>query len=251
MRRTYRLNTLRDHADVPIIAYESEGNSSALCQSNSTFLQAIGYCNSCVDLFRNVTTDTTLLTQLQTVLTYCDSINSTESNKTKIQSLLSQESALVASAEALSASLAYLGVSASDATTTQSSLSTTSDVKTSSVNPTTVYETGSAQATATSSGSQSNVSTIVPAVVLPVCVVGLAVVLGFFFLRRRRSQQSRTTPADDDHPLPPPEDKPQLHADEFRPELEATSLHIVRKADLSPVEMPVREEVARELDDRV
>lgn len=192
-----------------------------------------------------------MLTKLQTVLTYCDSINSTESNKTKIQSLLSQESALVASAEALSASLAYLGVSASDTTATQSSLSTTSDLKTSLVNPTTVYKTGSAQATATSSGSQSNVRTIVPAVVLPVCVVGLAVVLGFFFLRRRRSQQSKPPPADDDNPLPPLEDKPQLHADEFRPELEATSLHIVRKVDLPPVEMPVREEVARELDDRV
>lgn len=82
-----------------------------------------------------------------------------------------------------------------------------------------------------SSGNQSIVGTIVPAVVVPVGVVGLAVVLSFYFFRRRRRQQSRRSPVDP--PMPTLADKPQLHADDFRPEFEGTRPHAVRTVDRS------------------
>jgi uncharacterized protein YneF (UPF0154 family) len=100
------------------------------------------------------------------------------------------------------------------------------------------------------SKSSSNATIIVPAVVVPVVAVAIIAVLGFFFVRRRRLRKIKDSNLDTQ---PPIDDKPQLHADEFRPELEGSDRGVARSEfgqKISPTELPVREEVAREMDSK-
>jgi flagellar basal body-associated protein FliL len=88
------------------------------------------------------------------------------------------------------------------------------------------------------------VKIIVPAVVVPVVVLlVVAVIAAWAFMHRRQRQQqevdSSTTPGNNY------EGKAQLHADPFRPELDAVAT--VKGKALSPNESEVAELPAREL----
>ena len=87
--------------------------------------------------------------------------------------------------------------------------------------------------------------------VVPVVVVIVAVVVGAIFLRRRR----RSKRAQTDSAVAAAEDeykgKPELHADEFRPELEdnrIVELDIVKPTQRDAAELPAREVVGSEMD---
>ncbi|KAJ5177905.1 uncharacterized protein N7500_000604 [Penicillium coprophilum] len=215
------------------------GKEPEICDSDSAFMTNAGNCQMCIGKNSNETYEDTILPFFGETLDYCKGITSNENKTANIESLLSQESSL-------QSQLASLGYSVSSTGTTNSSPATTTD----SGNQVTVYRTAEAQPAAASSGNDSNISTIVPAVVVPVAVIGMVVVLGFFFVRRRRNRQKRSAHT---HSSPPPIEKAQLHADEFRPELEGTNTQGMRTLGLPPLELPVqndvrREDVARELE---
>ncbi|KAJ5496808.1 hypothetical protein N7463_008795 [Penicillium fimorum] len=225
------------------------GRQPELCDSDSSFMIGIGICQSCIE--ENGSNDTdkaAVLPLFGDMLDYCKEINSTEKKTANIESLLSQ-------ASSLQIQLASLGYSVSSTETTDSSPASVSSTRTIDSLPATttdsgkqvtVYRTGPAQSTAESSGNDSNISTVVPAVVVPVVVIGIIVVLGFFFVRRRRSRQERPDPISSS--LPPVE-KAQLHADEFRPELdgtEGTKPQGMRTLGLPPLELPAQNDVRRE-----
>ncbi|OQE44199.1 hypothetical protein PENCOP_c002G06109 [Penicillium coprophilum] len=228
------------------------GKKPEICDSDSAFMINAGNCQTCIGKNSNETYEDTLLPLFGETLDYCKGITSNENKTANIESLLSQESSL-------QNQLASLGYSVSRTGTTNSSPATATD----SGSQVTVYRTAEAQPTTESSGNDSNISTIVPAVVVPVVVIGIVVVLGFFFIRRRRNRQKRPAHT---HSSPPPIEKAQLHADEFRPELEGTgnvdgsrpelegtTTQGMRTLGLPPLELPVqkdvrREDVARELE---
>ncbi|KAJ5356258.1 hypothetical protein N7517_010867 [Penicillium concentricum] len=221
------------------------GKKPEICDSDSAFMINAGNCQLCIGKYSNETYEDTILPLFGETLDYCKGITSGENKTARIESLLSQESSL-------QIQLASLGYSVSSTRTTNSSPATTTD----SGSQVTVYRTAQAQPTADSSGKDSNISTIVPAVVVPVVVIGIVVVLGFFFVRRRRSRQEGPAPI---HSSLPPIEKAQLHADEFRPELngtgnaddsrpelEGTEPQAMRTLSLPPLELPVQKDVRRE-----
>jgi hypothetical protein len=204
-----------------------------------------GDCQACIGRNSNQTYEDTILPLFKETLDYCEDTTTNENKTANIEALLSQESSL-------QTQLASLGYSPSSTRPANSLSATTTD----SGNQVTVYRTAPVQSTGDSSGTDSNISTIVPAVVVPVVVVGIVVVLGFFFVRRR-NQQKRLAPIQSS--LPPIE-KAQLHADEFRPELDGTNADQsrseldgtegtrggMRTLGLPPLELPVQKDVRRE-----
>ncbi|KAJ5151065.1 uncharacterized protein N7482_010317 [Penicillium canariense] len=231
----------RDSSEIPTACYndcndaavevQSSDKTPSICDSNSKFLVGVGTCQKCIEQNSTTTYNDTILPSFEEFLNYCSQIASDQTQSAQIQSLLSQETAA-------QSALTGLGYSASRTTTY--AVPSLTDVP----NWVTGYQTG--QPSVAGLENYSNVSTIVPAVVVPVVVVGLTVALGFFFLRRRRNR--KVDPVATDSSLPPI-DKPQLHSDDFRPELdgaEGPKPYAVRTFDLPPLEMPVQEDVRRE-----
>ncbi|KAJ5210986.1 hypothetical protein N7491_010801 [Penicillium cf. griseofulvum] len=246
----------RDDTNPPAICYsvcndvvravQVSGKSPEICAVNSSFMLSAGDCQSCIGRNSNRTYEDTILPLFKETLDYCEDIATNENKTSHIEALLSQESSL-------KTQLASLGYSPSS-TRPANSLSAT---MTDSGNQVTVYRTAHAQTAVDSPGNNSNISTIVPAVVVPVFVVGIIVVLCFFFVRRR-NHQKRLAPIQSS--LPPIE-KAQLHADEFRPELGGTeegdqsrseldgtegTRRAMRTLGLPPLELPVQKDVKRE-----
>ncbi|KAJ5110507.1 hypothetical protein N7532_001042 [Penicillium argentinense] len=228
-----------DSCNDATIQVQSTGKTPELCEPNSNFMQSLSNCKSCIEKNSN-STDAGTLGDLEPLLDYCNE-NSSTSNES-IDELKSELASI-------SAKIASLGgeMSTSATNTPKTTLATTTS---GSPGPVTVYATASGQKdTSSSSDSKSQASIIAPAVVVPVVIVGLIIILGFFFYRRRRSQNAAQLATNGP---PPPDDKPQLHADDFRPELEGTGVNAVREVEMEqhmpPAELPVREEVAREMD---
>jgi hypothetical protein len=234
-------------------AAQLAGKTPALCKSNSVFMLDLQKCNECVDNYSPTGFNSTLLGQLsefQQFLDYCNTTLASSSEQSQVQSLLAKESDLLASAQSLSAQIASLGITTSASATQSSTLLTT---KSGSQGVVTVYaaQTGTGSGGGAGSSSHSSAAVIAPAVVVPVVGVAVIVVLGFFFVRRRRLRKVKDISPDNQ---PPIDDKPQLHSDEFRPELEgsdrAFKTHHELGQSFPPAELPVQEEVAREMDGR-
>ncbi|KAJ5404264.1 hypothetical protein N7509_004135 [Penicillium cosmopolitanum] len=234
----------RETSEIPAACYDvcndafmegqAEGKTAKLCESDSPFMKALQNCSTCVDGSSLEGFNGTLQNQFSEFsiwLRYCNTTLTKSSEQSRVQSLLAKESDLLASAQALGSQIASLGINSSlaiataTATGTQSStfLTTTSG----SQGLVTVYATQTASGSGNSAGSKShsNATTIAPAVVVPVVAVAIIAVLGFFFVRRRRLRKVKDSNL---NTQPPMDDKPQLHADEFRPELEGSDRGVAR-----------------------
>ncbi|KAJ5999922.1 hypothetical protein N7481_000331 [Penicillium waksmanii] len=209
-------------------------------------------CSTCVDNSSLEGFNGTLQSQFSEFaqwLDYCNTTLTSSSEQSRVQSLLAKESDLLASALSLSSQIASLGINSSLATATAVQSSTFLTTTSGSQGPVTVYatQTGSGSGDIAGSKSSSNATTIAPAVVVPVVAVAIIAVLGTFFVRRRRLRKIKDSNSDSQ---PPMDDKPQLHADEFRPELEGSDRGVALGQNVPPAELPAREEVAREMDSK-
>lgn len=230
---------------------QSTGKTPELCASNSTFQVALANCQDCVSADSNQTSsaDQQLSPTFAQWLNFCATEND-DSPAASLESLLSSKSSIAAAESSIDARIASLqgnnSIASTSATTTLSGDATSA---TQPPNQITVYATSSS--TNPPSGDSPRVSVIVPAVVAPVVVVIVAAVVGAVYLRRRRRSKraqmgSAVVAAEEEC-----KGKPELHADEFRPELEdnrTVELDVVKPTQREAAELPAREVVGSEMD---
>lgn len=164
--------------------------------------------------------NTSFLGEIQQFLDYCEDSGSTSATKTQssnpeVSEVIAQESQLIASVSVLEAELSSLAKTRSQSKTVAP---TSSAGNQGAQNPTTVYV-PFASSNSPGSASGPRASVIVPAVVVPVVVLLLVAIGGFLFLRRRRRHSQPQ--ATEDAPSSFLEKKPELPANDFRPELDA------------------------------
>lgn len=236
--------------DEAAIEPQTLGKTPELCASNSTFQVALANCEECV-AGSNQTSNVgqQLNPTFAQWLNFCATQND-DSPAATLETLLSSKSSIAAAESSIDARIASLqgnsSIASTSATTTLSGDATSA---TQPPNQITVYATSSN--TIPPSSDSPRVSVIVPAVVVPVVVVIVAVVVGAVFLRRRRRSKrahigSVVVAAEDEY-----KGKPELHADEFRPELEdnrTVELDTVKPTQREAAELPAREVVGSEMD---
>lgn len=190
-----KLTLVYMHADMMAAELEMEGRGNTNCSSSSF----IPYLQQCYDCAKGMKNETAFANYIQQAMDEC---------------ILGEA---ITASEVLTSTTSQTSVSATQTSTTQASTVRIAGSSQSS-NSSPGGTTGSVQSSNSSPGAHSNTSTIVPAVVVPVVAV-LAAALLFFFIKRRQRKRSITYPASP----PPLEYKAQLHADDFRPELDGSS----------------------------
>lgn len=165
----------------------------------------------------------------------------------QVSTLLASYSSLVASQSAIEEALSSKGYDLSTTTTDMPTTTTPGQRATP-----TVSETAASTPDADMDGSDTNspnTKVIVPAVVVPVavCLIAAAAVIWALMRRRRRRQMQQDSGFPDGF-----DGKAQLHADEFRPELEAVTPAKEKSTDPDEhrvvAELPARELVGSEMD---
>lgn len=237
--------------DDAYIEAQSVGKTPDLCDQDSTFSTLVDQCTDCIKEATesgNASSDL-VPPEFNQFINYCASEgNGTDQiNAVEVSTLLLSYSSLVASQSSLEAALSSKGYNVSTTTTDMSTTTT----------PESRFTVTVAQ-TATSSPdigtnrpdtNSSNTKVIVPAVVVPVvfCLAAAAVMWALIRRRRRRMQQDNADTDEFDG-------KAQLHADEFRPELEAEAMTTAKEKSTDPdrnsvvAELPARELVGSEMD---
>lgn len=158
-----------------------------------------------------------------------------------VNTLLASYSSLVASQSALEDALSSRGYNLS--TTTDTPTTTTPETR-----PTLTASQTAGSGTDGPDTNSPNTKVIVPAVVVPVvCLIAAAAVIWALMRRRRRRQMQQNNGDTDGF-----DGKAQLHADEFRPELEAVTIAKEKSTDPDEnsvvAELPAREPVGNEMD---
>ncbi|KAL2829426.1 hypothetical protein BDW59DRAFT_35739 [Aspergillus cavernicola] len=234
------------------------GRSASLCTPNSNFMNLYTHCISCIQ--ENINTNDTAsglpagdtVPLLNQFIEYCDSLGN-DTDIPEINSLLASWSALSQTQSALQESLASLGYNLTSSTVTISSTdidrtTTTSPPPTSTLPSTASATDRDSQAeTGSESSSSPDTKVIVPAVVVPIVVLLIAAVVAAwaFMDRRNKRRKAREELLDDGG-----ETKAQLHADSFRPELEAivtTKKGTDSSNEGEIAELPAREPVGSEM----
>ncbi|KAL2870123.1 uncharacterized protein BJX67DRAFT_378661 [Aspergillus lucknowensis] len=249
-----------DDCNNAVLEAQNVGRVPELCAPDSTFTILREECASCItsqisnDNSSDGQSETdTLPPDFDQYIDYCES-ESDNPDSPDIVSLLESWSSLAATQSAIQETLSSLGYNFLTTSTDVSTGTTSTTLPTTS---TTLLPTASATGNPTESpnaNSQSSTSpdigVIVPAVVVPVVFVSLiAVFAAIFFLRRRRRQTAleRERGRKSDY-----EGKAQLHADAFRPELDAVDavkkIYPSELAQNEVAELPAREPVGSEMD---
>ncbi|OJI98002.1 hypothetical protein ASPVEDRAFT_440636 [Aspergillus versicolor CBS 583.65] len=225
------------------------GKEPALCDQDSTFSTLVDQCTECIkEGTKSGTASSDLVPpEFNQFIDYCASQgNGTDQiNAAEVSTLLVAYSSAVASQSSLEAALSSKGY---NFTTTRMDLSSTTPETrlTLTVSQT---ATGSPDGTDGPDTNSPNTKVIVPAVVVPVifCLAAAAVIWALMRRRRRRMQQNKGDTDVFDG-------KAQLHADEFRPELEAEAMTTAKEKSTDPdrnsvvAELPARELVGSEMD---
>ncbi|KAL9615764.1 MAG: hypothetical protein Q9160_009278 [Pyrenula sp. 1 TL-2023] len=268
-----------DECNNAALTAESTGKTPALCQAGSQFQEELEHCQQCIASKRGGDAfNSTVQPQFQQFLGYCSSLSPSESSSFESQAL--QQSSIAAQQSSLSAALASLNttsgsyapsvVSLLAEQTSASELLTSLDAQ---LFPLTQNHTvtgnlllssltvtqfatatpATTPATAVSQVSHSSVEVIAPAVIAPIVglsAIGAAII---YVLRRGRRRQHKKTHLS--NTITSSEYvKPELHADDIRPELDRSIVverHQEVQRSLSmpprPVELPAAEPAGREM----
>ncbi|KAL4734177.1 hypothetical protein BDV11DRAFT_175006 [Aspergillus similis] len=285
-RQTNPSSTDSDLQVIPNACYEpcnsaflegqSTGYTPALCAVGSRFSDLVDQCRQCIERFVNSSSSNSTASaasnrttsDFNEFIAYCSEQggNSGNGNNTdvaevnnlaEINSLLASYSSLTSSESLLQVSLSSLGYTgdfpgSTSATATDdvtaSTTSTLGSIATAGEGNRDISNegrNGSVAENLASSGS-SNVSVVAPAVIVPVVALFAGAVLAWALLRRRRKRRGMEGigPTGDGF-----NDKAQLHADEFRPELDGLAVAkkkvVIMDEDLA--ELPAREPVGTEM----
>jgi hypothetical protein len=191
---------------------EASGKTPALCAASSAFEIDLKDCLRC--LAANGGSNSSQFSALPEFIPfveYCSSVVAADATQVGVlQSLVAQQSAQLASQDALITSLEA-----------SHSITTTAIKPSGTVTVYTISPTSTTSSYPPSPKSKGDI--IAPAVVVPVVVLAvIALILVVYFrrrlVRRRKTQKSIPMAASSQ------KDKPQLHSDEFRPELEGSKV---------------------------
>ncbi|CBF84379.1 hypothetical protein AN9056.2 [Aspergillus nidulans FGSC A4] len=278
-RETTSSSTDLDSQEIPNVCYETcngafleaagRGKMAAICADGSTFSDLVDQCRQCIELFVNSPSSNSTASassgsttaELNEFIAYCDeqgggSGNSNVTLVKEIDSLLASYSSLSSSQSQLQASLSSLGYTGDFPELT--SATATGDVtasSTSMVGPTATAggedrsfsNEGGTGTEDLPSSDTSDINIIAPAVIVPVFALLVGSVLAWALIRRRRKRQGTEEigAAGDSF-----DDKAQLHADEFRPELDGLAIAKKRLVNMDEdlAELPAREPIGAELD---
>ena len=230
---------------------EQVGKSPALCDQDSNFSSLLDQCTDCVrEATESGTASNDLIPpELSQYIDYCASLgnNTDQIDAVEVSTLLASYSSLVASQSAIEEALSSVGYNLSTNTTDMPTTTTPEPRATPTVSETAAR---SPDADMDKPDTNSpNTKVVVPAVVVPVvvCLIAAAAVIWALMRRRRRQQMQQ------DNGFPEGFDgKAQLHADEFRPELEAVTPAKEKSTDPDEhrvvAELPARELVGSEMD---
>lgn len=151
---------------------------------------------------------------------------------------------LIADQTSASAALASLNAQLFTATQNHSSIPTTAKILS-------TPQAVPAKPTATTTAqSHSNAGVIAPATAVPVIAVAAATSAAILYMRLQRRKRRRTRAATQIAADDVTYEKPQLHSDDLRPELEPTTIPRPQELPLKPdrIELPAVELVGSELD---
>lgn len=242
--------TWHRRSDNALIAAQSVGKIPDLCDQDSSFSTLLNECTDCVKETTksgNASSDV-IDAEFNQYIDYCASHGNgtVQTNAVDVSTLLVSYSSLLASQSSLEAALSSKGYNVSTTTTDMSTTTTPESRLTVTVAQT---ATDSPDGTNEPDTNSPNTKVIVPAVVVPVvfCLAAAAVIWALMRRRRRRMQQNNEHTDEFDG-------KAQLHADEFRPELEAEAMTTAKEKSTDPdrnsvvAELPARELVGSEMD---
>lgn len=271
--------------DNAALAAQSIGKTAALCEANSEFQQTIKFCQQCIasqngsNAYAN-----TVEPQFKQFLDYCNNLSPSELSS--LQSQTQKQSSIAAQQSSLSAEIATINSTSGTIAPSVKSLlaeQTSASALLASLNDqllsvtrtlprttgnilssqliTTVNFTQTAYITAAPAPYTPRkphtqvVRTIAPAVVIPIAASAAIITVALLCILRRRRRRREALMASQDPSRSSGCAKPELHADDVRPELDQTTVARPPEARrlLHPplpgtAELPALEPVAHEMD---